>query len=39
MKVMRNACEILASSPAGNRPFEKHSHRKNDNMKMDISEI
>jgi hypothetical protein len=39
MGVMRNAYKILVRKPHGKRPFERHRHRWEDNIRMDLKEI
>jgi hypothetical protein len=35
----RNAYEILVGTPERKRPVERHRHRWEDNIKMDLREI
>jgi hypothetical protein len=35
----RGAYRILVGRPEGRRPFERHGHRWEDNIKMDLQEV
>jgi hypothetical protein len=35
----KSACRALVGKPEGMRPLERHGHRREDNIKMDLQKL